>query len=68
MVAAALPDLNKPALLFFGKSPFPEGVDRFHARIQRESQGRMPQELVVGATLATVLRVSLFGSHRLSLT
>ncbi len=49
---AAFPDLDKPGTLFFGRSPFPVAVDAFHARIQRESTRRMPQEFVVGAVLA----------------
>ncbi len=30
MAGAALPDLNKPAVVFFGRSPFPRAVDRLH--------------------------------------
>ena len=51
MSGAAFPDLDKPSILFFGRSPFPRRVDAFHAAIQRESRDRMPQELVVGAGL-----------------
>ena len=51
MSGAAFPDLDKPSQLFFGRSPFPAAWDDFHVRIQREDQDRMPQELVVGATL-----------------
>jgi hypothetical protein len=51
MSGAAFPDLDKPALLFFGRSPFPKAWDDFHVRIQRESRDRMPQEFVVGTTL-----------------
>ena len=54
MSGAAFPDLDKPALLFFGRSPFPRAFDDFHVAIQRESQDRMPQEFVVGATLLAV--------------
>jgi hypothetical protein len=53
MSGAAFPDLDKPSLLFFGRSPFPRAWDEFHVRIQRESRDRMPQELVVGAALLT---------------
>jgi hypothetical protein len=53
MVGAALPDLNKPANVFFGFSPFPAGVDRFHARIQDEAPHRFrSHELVAGALFA----------------
>lgn len=51
MSGAAFPDLDKPSLLFFGRSPFPARFDAFHVAIQRESRDRMPQEFVVGATL-----------------
>ncbi len=49
MAGAALLDLDKPGQVFFGRSPFPAAVDAFHARIQRESPRRMPQEVLVGA-------------------
>lgn len=53
MAGAAFPDLDKPSLLFFGRSPFPARLDRFHADIQRESRDRMAQEVLVGASLLT---------------
>ncbi|WP_030485571.1 hypothetical protein [Nocardioides aequoreus] len=56
MAGACLPDADKPATVFFGVSPFPEAVDRFHAAIQRESQRRMPQEVLVAALGALVVR------------
>jgi len=40
--------------VFFGRSPFPEALDAWHKRIQRESPRRMPQEVVV-ATLGALL-------------
>jgi hypothetical protein len=40
MTGAALPDLDKPSRLFFGRSPFPPAVDRFHSRIQHEASRR----------------------------
>jgi hypothetical protein len=33
MAGAALPDLDKPSRLWFGRSPFPHAVDHFHAAI-----------------------------------
>ena len=48
MAGAAFLDLDKPSSVFFGFSPFPQRVDAFHGRIQRESPRRMPQELRVG--------------------
>lgn len=53
MVGAALPDLNKPGNVFFGRSPFPARVDAFHARIQDEAPHRFrSHELVAGALFA----------------
>ncbi|MCW2760462.1 MAG: hypothetical protein JWR85_663 [Marmoricola sp.] len=49
MLGACLPDADKPSDLFFGRSPFPAAVDRFHMVIQTESPRRMPQEVVVAA-------------------
>ncbi len=40
MAGAALPDIDKPTTLWFGWSPFPAAVDRFHAGIQDEAPGR----------------------------
>jgi hypothetical protein len=45
MAGAALPDIDKPTRLFFGKSPWPAAVDRFHAVIQNEDRGRVWVEL-----------------------
>ena len=54
MVCAALLDLDKPSRHFFGMSPFPRAVDKFHGDIQegREHDHRMGQELAVAAGLA----------------
>ena len=52
MTGAALPDLDKPALLFLGRSPFPAAVDRFHGRIQREAPDRAHLELLAAGALA----------------
>ncbi len=52
MLGACLPDADKPAQLFFGRSPFSPAVDEFHARIQRESRDRLPRELKVAGCLA----------------
>ena len=59
MVGAALPDLDKPGRLFFGRSPFPRAVDVLHKRIQTESTRRMPQEIVVGALAVALTLVRL---------
>jgi hypothetical protein len=47
MLGACLPDADKPTQLFFGRSPFPAAVDRFHGAIQHESRRRLPHEAVV---------------------
>jgi hypothetical protein len=52
MMGAALPDLDKPSKVFFGFSPFPRAVDRFHMRIQDEAPHRFPREAVTGAVMA----------------
>ena len=60
MTGAALPDIDKPARLFFGWSPFPAAVDRFHRRIQPEAARRAHIELLAAGAFAvaalTVLR------------
>ena len=60
MAGAALPDLGKPSVVFFGRSPFPRRVDEFHRRIQREAPDRFPLEAAAGvvllATAVTLLR------------
>ena len=56
MAGACLPDADKPAGVFFGVSPFPAVVDRFHAVIQRESRHRKPQEIACAVVAALVVR------------
>ncbi len=60
MVGAALPDLDKPFTLFFGRSPFPPAVDRFHAAIQHEKSRRAHYEatfaVIFGAVALAILR------------
>jgi hypothetical protein len=53
MAGAAFPDADKPARLFFGRSPFPAAVDRFHARIQHEAPGRAHLEIAAAAAFAS---------------
>jgi hypothetical protein len=52
MAGAALPDVDKPTRLWFGSSPFPAAVDRFHSRIQREAWHRGYVEVLAAAALA----------------
>jgi hypothetical protein len=60
MAGAALPDLDKPSIVWFGRSPFPRVVDRFHASIQHEAEHRAGLEFtaaaVFGAAALTLLR------------
>jgi hypothetical protein len=63
MAGAALPDLDKPSRLWFGRSPFPPAVDRFHGRIQREAPGRGRQEAITGAVFAGLALVLLRRHH-----
>jgi hypothetical protein len=64
MLGACFPDADKPGLVFFGRSPFPTAVDRFHGRIQTESTRRMPQEVLVAATGALAVRRFVLGRRR----
>ena len=68
MAGAALPDADKPANIFFGRSPFPAAVDRFHARIQDESFHRAPVELAAASLFATAALVAIRGARRGRLT
>jgi hypothetical protein len=62
MAGAALPDLDKPSMQFFGRSPFPLALDSFHRRIQDEAPHRFKYELAAAAlfcaTAAGLLRDS----------
>jgi hypothetical protein len=49
MAGAALPDLDKPSTVFFGRSPWPRAVDRFHTGIQDEAPDRLKYELTAAA-------------------
>ena len=59
MTGAALPDADKPARLFFGRSPFPAAVDRFHGRIQHEAPGRAHVEILAAFALAAAAASAL---------
>ena len=61
MTGAALPDLDKPARLWFGRSPFPGFVNRFHTRIQDEAPDRARRELATGAVFAASALLALRG-------
>ena len=58
MAGAALPDMDKPANLWFGWSPFPGAVDRFHRRIQHEAPRRAHVELLAAGALASAALIT----------
>ena len=49
MTGAALPDLDKPAIVFFGRSPWPRTVNRIHMRIQHEERHYLKYEVAAAA-------------------
>jgi hypothetical protein len=59
MTGAALPDLDKPTNLWFGWSPFPGPVDRFHSRIQHEAPRRAHLELAAAGIFAVGALIAL---------
>src|SRR5215469_13238989 len=59
MAGAALPDLDKPAVMYLGRSPFPRAVDKFHSAIQREARSRWWVEVAAGAALGALAAVTL---------
>jgi hypothetical protein len=64
MTGAALPDLDKPVKLVFGRSPFPAAFDRFHMRIQDEAGHRLHVELLAMAALAPAALIALRARRR----
>jgi hypothetical protein len=59
MSGAALPDLDKPTMLWFGWSPWPGPVNRFHTRIQHEAPRRAHLELLAAGTFGCAALVAL---------
>lgn len=55
MVGAAIPDADKPFEYFLGWNPFPERVQLFHARLQREAPHRLPYEVAVAGILGVLV-------------
>lgn len=66
MLGACTPDANKPSKLVFGRSPFPQFIERFHSNIQIESLDKLKfeQTLMIGGSLVAAL--SLYAAHRRS--
>jgi hypothetical protein len=64
MAGAALLDVDKPADHLLGVDPFPDWLNRFHSRIQRESPEGMRTELAAGVALAAVSAALLARARR----
>ncbi len=65
MLGAALPDADKPTQLWFGFSPFPAAIGRFHGRIQDEAPHRFPLEAAVAVAFAAAAVVALRNHRRI---
>ena len=65
MVGAALPDIDKPSRLWFGFSPWPAAVGRFHSRIQDEALDRYGREALCGALFTASALLLLLHSRGL---
>ena len=59
MTGAVLPDIEKPTKLWFGWSPFPAAVDRFHSGIQHEEPRRAHIELLAAAAFGSAALIAL---------
>jgi hypothetical protein len=66
VVGACLPDLDKPALLFVGRSPFPQRHDDWHAGIQTEFPGLLRRDAALVVGTAAVVVAALHAERRLS--
>jgi hypothetical protein len=62
MAGAALPDLDKPAVIFFGRSPFPRLMNEIHNKVQHEAPHRFKYEAALGVALCAVAVGLLRGS------
>jgi hypothetical protein len=68
LAGACLIDLDKPARHFFGRSPFPPAVDRFHGNIQNEGpHGRLTEAATTAALVAAVVAAFRYGGRRVAL-
>jgi hypothetical protein len=58
LAGACIVDMDKPGRHFFGRSPFPAAIDRFHGRIQNEAPvGRWVEAAAAAALAACVAGV-----------
>lgn len=54
IAGACLIDMDKPGRHFFGRSPFPAAVDRFHTRLQNQRPiGGLVEAVTAAALVAT---------------
>jgi hypothetical protein len=61
---ACLPDIDKPARQFFGRSPFPRWLDRVHAAIQPEASHLLPIEIACAGAFSAALTSLLRSAAR----
>jgi hypothetical protein len=64
MAGAAFLDADKPADFLLGIQPFPDWLNRFHGRIQRESPDGMRTEIAAGVALAAGAAALLVRARR----
>ncbi|HET6835428.1 MAG TPA: hypothetical protein VFH30_16300 [Acidimicrobiales bacterium] len=65
LAGACLIDLDKPGRHFFGRSPFPPVVDRFHGHVQNEApRGRWTEAATSAALVAAVAVAFRYRSRR----
>ncbi len=64
MAGAALLDLDKPIMYFFGVYPYPDLVRRVHLWCQNESTDGMPKEVGFGVVFAVIDAVAALGTRR----
>ena len=65
LAGACLIDLDKPGRHFFGRSPFPRVVDRFHGHIQNEGpDGRWTEAATTAALVAAVAAAFRYRNRR----
>ena len=68
MAGAALLDVDKPTIYFFGRNPFPRIVRRIHGRAQNESPEGMPNEVLFGVSSALLDALIVANARRHSTT
>jgi hypothetical protein len=64
MAGAALPDIDKPSKVFFGFSPFPRVVDKFHMGIQTEAPHHLKNEVAAAVVFMMAAGVLLRGPRK----